>query len=351
MTQPGPAPKVSVCVPTFNRAAYLRESLPTLLRQDTGDYEVLVVDNDSTDDTAEVVRSFNDPRIRYVRNDRNLGSRGNWNRCIELAAGEYVAICHDDDLYAPAFVGACRTFLEDNPSVGFVHCGFDLIDAAGSQTSHYLAYPTTRVLPSAVVFRSFLSEIHNVGFSSVMARRSAYLEVGPFVADFLCADFDMWLRLAFRYDVGYISRCLVSYRAHAESTTHALSPFRWYEENLEIVERAIAMAAPAIPELNGERDRILAGVQACWARRCLREAVSRASQGNVEQCREYVQAASSLSNTATLRVQAAVVRVVLGPVATAPLRMARAVWRWFRRSPLRALLGFGRPGLERHADR
>lgn len=346
-----PAPKVSVCVPTFNRAAFLRESLPTLLQQDTDDYEVLVVDNHSTDDTAEVVRSFNDRRIRYVRNERNLGSRGNWNRCIDLAAGEYVAICHDDDLYAPAFVGACRAFLDDHPSVGFVHCGFTLIDGAGSRTSHYLAYPTTRVLRSAEVFRSFLSEIHNVGFSSVVARRSAYLAVGPFRTEFLCADFDMWLRLAFRYDVGYINRCLVSYRAHAESTTHALSPFRWYEENRQIVERAIAMAAPTMPELEAERERLLAGVQACWARRCLREAVSRASHGNVELCRDYVQAAASLANTTTLRWQAALARVVLGPVATAPLRLARTAWRRFRCSTLHALLVSGRPGLEGQADR
>lgn len=343
-------PKVSVCVPTFNRAAYLRESLPTLLRQDADDYEVLVVDNHSSDETPDVVRSFNDPRIRYVRNERNLGSRGNWNRCIELATGEYVAICHDDDLYAPAFISASRAFLDEHPTVGFVHSGFTLIDERGLPTRHFLAYPTSRVLPSADVFRSFLSEIHNVAFSSVMARRSAYLEVGPFETDFLCADFDMWLRMAFRFDVGYLSRRLVLYRAHDDSTSRAVSPFRWYEENRQIVERAVAMAAPQMPELTTERERILQRVQACWSGRCLREAISRASLGNVDDCRGYLEAAAALANTRALRVKVALATIFLRPAAM-PLRAIRRTWQRFRCSALHGFLVPGRARLESPIDR
>lgn len=344
-------PKVSVCVPTFNRAAYLRESLPTLLQQDADDYEILVVDNHSTDETGAVVRACADPRLRYVRNERNLGSRANWNRCIELATGEYVAICHDDDLYAPEFVGACRSFLDEHRSVGFVHCGFTLIDTGGAPTRHFLAYPTTRVLPSAAIFRTYLSDIHNVGFSSVMARRQAYLEAGLFETEFLCADFDMWLRLAFRYDVGYISRCLVSYRTHTESTSQTLSPFRWYDENRQIVERAIAMAAPRMPDLTRERGRILARVQACWAERCLREALSRMSHDNLETAREYMAAAGSLANTHGLRLRVRLARILLGRAAAGPLRLLRTASRRIRCSPIGGLLMTGRPRLEWRVNR
>jgi GT2 family glycosyltransferase len=288
--------------------------------------------------------------VRYVRNEQNLGSRGNWNRCIELAAGDYVAICHDDDLYDPGFVRASRAFLDEHPTVGFVHCGFTQIDERGAPTRHFLAYPTSGVLPSAEVFRLFLSEIHNVAFSSVMARRSAYLDVGPFVTEYLCADFDMWLRMAFRFDVGYLSRRLVYYRTHDNSTSRTLSPFRWYEENRQIVERAIAMAAPSMPDLPAQREAILHGVQGCWARRCLREAISRMSNGHVDECRCYLEAAASLANTHALRRQVAIAKVLVGPAA-APLRLARTAWRRYRCSSLHTFLMPGRPRFESPADR
>jgi glycosyltransferase involved in cell wall biosynthesis len=323
-------PKVSVCVPTFNRAGLLRESLSTLLAQDATDYEILVVDNCSTDDTGDVVRSFGDARIRYVRNERNLGSRGNWNRCIDLAAGDYVAICHDDDLYAREFVRECRGFLDEHPSVGFVHSGFTLIDADGVPTRRFLAYPASRVLPSAQIFRSFLAEIHNVGFSTVMVRREAYRDAGPFETDFLCADFDMWLRLAYRFDVGYISKSLVLYRTHSDSTTQTLSPFRWYDENRQIVERAIAMAAPRMPGLVADREQILARVQSCWSRRCLREAMSRISHGQVEAGREYLAAAAALANTRALRMKVRSARLLIGSAAAVPLGIMRTALRKVR---------------------
>lgn len=107
------SPKLSVCVPTYNRAEYLSQALHTLTVQTLREFELLVVDNCSTDGTASLVESLRNPRIRFHRNERNVGSRENWNRCLDLAGGEYVAICHDDDLYEPDFLrrGVSRRYL------------------------------------------------------------------------------------------------------------------------------------------------------------------------------------------------------------------------------------------------
>src|SRR3990170_1950083 len=96
MTNPSDRlPTVSLCVPTFNRAQALGRTLESLLRQTFTDFELVVVDNASSDDTTNVVRNFRDPRIRYYRTPTNLGLYPNWNRCLDLARGEYVAVYHD----------------------------------------------------------------------------------------------------------------------------------------------------------------------------------------------------------------------------------------------------------------
>lgn len=110
-------PQVSVCVPTFNRAHYLPQCLESILGQTFGDFELIVLDNASTVETAEVVARYREPRIRYYRNDQNLGQIPNINQGIALAAGGYVAVCHDDDVYAPTMLQRQAETLSRHPSV------------------------------------------------------------------------------------------------------------------------------------------------------------------------------------------------------------------------------------------
>ena len=84
------SPIVSVCIPTYNRAPLLAQAIQSVLGQTLQDFELLISDNASTDDTEAVVRSFDDPRIRYVRNEINLGGRANYDRCLQLASGSRV---------------------------------------------------------------------------------------------------------------------------------------------------------------------------------------------------------------------------------------------------------------------
>jgi glycosyltransferase involved in cell wall biosynthesis len=99
-------PLVSVCIPTYNGQAYLRECLESVLAQTFPDFEILVVDDHSRDDTLAILGEYakRDPRIRIARNPKNLGLVGNWNRCVELAKGEWIKFVFQDDLIAPTCV-------------------------------------------------------------------------------------------------------------------------------------------------------------------------------------------------------------------------------------------------------
>lgn len=94
-------PLVSVCIPTYRGADTIRATLESVLQQDYPSLEVWVIDDQSPDNTAEVVKALDDPRVHYVRNERNLGAQGNWDRCLELASGKYYKLLPHDDLLEP----------------------------------------------------------------------------------------------------------------------------------------------------------------------------------------------------------------------------------------------------------
>jgi glycosyltransferase involved in cell wall biosynthesis len=97
------SPVVSVCIPTYNGGKYLRETLDSVLAQTYKVFELLVVDDRSSDDTHDILREYSarDKRIRIVRNEKNLGLVGNWNRCVELAYGDWIKFVFQDDIIAP----------------------------------------------------------------------------------------------------------------------------------------------------------------------------------------------------------------------------------------------------------
>jgi glycosyltransferase involved in cell wall biosynthesis len=99
------APRVTIALATYNRAGYLHQAIESCLAQTFTDFELLVCDNASQDGTEAAVASFDDARVRYLRNGQNLGMVGNWNRCLTEARGELIANLCDDDLMLPDRVG------------------------------------------------------------------------------------------------------------------------------------------------------------------------------------------------------------------------------------------------------
>src|SRR5438132_9057879 len=95
------APAVSVCIPAYRGAAHIGEAIESVLAQSFADFELVVIDDASPDETAALVARYRDPRIRLLRNERNAGVQANWNRCLELARGRYFKLLPQDDLIAP----------------------------------------------------------------------------------------------------------------------------------------------------------------------------------------------------------------------------------------------------------
>ena len=123
MSSPPNGPLVSVCVPTYNGEPFLQAALDSASAQTFGDLEILVVDDGSSDGTPALVErhAADDPRVRLLRNERNLGLVGNWNRCLEAARGTWIKFLFQDDLLEPACVERMLALAsEDCP---FVVCG------------------------------------------------------------------------------------------------------------------------------------------------------------------------------------------------------------------------------------
>lgn len=248
-------PKISVCIPTYNRASYLGECLKSIIGQSMSDFEIIVSDNCSTDSTRDVAQQYNDPRVRYSRNEHNVGVTLNRNRCLDLAQGEYICILGDDDVYGPRFLERESAMLDQHPRVGFVHCAVYQIDAYGNRQRLVQAYPTDSVLEGTGEFLRYLGG-HNVCCSTVMVRRALHRQGEVYDPAYLCHDWLMWLQLAIRADVAYIAEPLVSMRVHTATTSSGLEPSRWCREFLAILEQGLSLAETTHASLLTSKDAV-----------------------------------------------------------------------------------------------
>jgi glycosyltransferase involved in cell wall biosynthesis len=265
----------------------LRGFLPSILNQRGVDFEIVISDNCSTDDTADVIAACADPRIRYYRNETNIGPFPNMNRLVTLARGEYVCIVHDDDVYSPEFLKRESEMLDRHPNVGMVHCAVHEVGADGAYRQTVRAYPTTRILPGQREFRRYLQG-HNVCCSSVMARRSLFHDAGPFDSRFLCADFLMWIKFALRADVAYIADPLLRMRVHHDTVTSWLNPSRWHDEFVAILEEGFALGVKVDPTLAADRAKVYRLAARAQGRRFLIAALAAVARGEFEVAEGYI---------------------------------------------------------------
>jgi len=216
---------VCICVPTYNAASTVRESLGSILGQTYVDMVVHVSDNASTDNTLEVIESISDPRLVIHRHHVNVGGEGNFTRCIQMAAGKYTAIFHADDIYEKEMVARQVAFLEANPDVDAVFTEAVTIDEDGTPFGFVGGVPKSNKKVTRLDFRELLTTMllyHNfLVCPSVMVRSEVYRDQIRQWGGFRSAsDVDIWLRLARSKPIAVLSERLMRYRISRQQFSH-----------------------------------------------------------------------------------------------------------------------------------
>jgi len=222
-------PKVSVCLPNYNYASFLQPCIDSVLEQTFSDFELLVVDDASDDDSVQIVQAYRDPRIRFHRHSRRLGAVPTWNHCLELARGEYLAFLCADDFFLSDKLRCQVEVLAADPAVGLVHTGGYWADESAEKESlfsavfpadlqRYLSADRCSAAPEEL--RSLAGGYNYIHLSSAMFRRCCVDEQGRFSEHFpYAADWDLWLRIAAHYGVTYLACPLAVYRRHGRNLT------------------------------------------------------------------------------------------------------------------------------------
>jgi glycosyltransferase involved in cell wall biosynthesis len=207
-----------VCIPTYRGAAHIAETIDSALAQTFTDFELVIVDDASPDETPQVVAAYRDPRLRYVRSERNAGVEENWNRCLRFARGRYFKLLPHDDLIAPDCLARQVAVLEADPDerLALVFCARRIIDDR-SRALITRRYPraASGVIPGRTAVRNcirsganLLGEPGGVLFRTALARR-----VGEFDTHLgLLTDLDYWARLLLHGDAYYVADRLASFR-------------------------------------------------------------------------------------------------------------------------------------------
>ena len=224
-------PKVSFVVPCYKLAHLLPECVNSILGQSFGDFEILIMDDHSPDDTPEVAATFGDSRVQHIRNDPNLGALRNYNKGIALSRGKYVwLISADDYLRSPRVLERYVQLLETQPNVGYVFCpGIGVRD--GKETG-VIRYSTLGGPDRVLRGHDFLATLlkgNLVLAPATLARRDCYERITYFPIDLRWAgepvdmiwggDWYVWLAFALHHDVGYFAEPMVCYREHALAMT------------------------------------------------------------------------------------------------------------------------------------
>jgi glycosyltransferase involved in cell wall biosynthesis len=217
------APMVSVCIPVYNGASYVAETISSVCRQTFRDIEIVVQDNASTDGTWQILSLLSrcDSRIKLARNSINVGMAGNWNAAMSRACGKYICLLSADDLFEPLFIEFCVRSLEENSAVGLVAANHTILTVQGQRRRRtWLPGMSMRLSPTLILLLNPFSINFTIFRKEIL--RDIRLPSGDiFSRDLYTCDYDLWMRLAERRVIAkYLSRCLGQYRWHDLNLSH-----------------------------------------------------------------------------------------------------------------------------------
>jgi glycosyltransferase involved in cell wall biosynthesis len=254
-------PTVSVCIPVYNGAAYIGEAIRSVLDQTYSDLELIVVDNVSTDGTADVVTGIEDPRLRLLRPSEHVAAVPNWTRAIAACEGRYVKLVCADDTLAPDNLERQVAALEAHSEAVLACAQRDIVDEAGRPLvrARGLAGMSGYVDGPDAIARCIRTGANPIGeAAAVLMRGDVLRRVGPWSDRFgYMSDIDMWFRLLEHGGLVAMPGALATFRVHSASWSNAVS--RQQARDTRALHRY--WAAQVGPRV-GRADRVIGAVQA-----------------------------------------------------------------------------------------
>jgi glycosyltransferase involved in cell wall biosynthesis len=272
-------PLVSVLMTAFNRANYIGEAIRSVLSSTFGDFELIVVDDCSSDGTVEIARQYEhtDPRVRVYVNEKNLGDYPNRNKAAGYATGKYLKYLDSDDLIYPHGLGAFAAAMESRPEAAFGLCSRLVQESE--------PFPIL-VPPQDSYRRHFFGQgFLDCGPSGVIIRRDVFTNLGGFSGKRMVGDFELWLKIAASYPLLVLPSSLIFWRIHEGQEFAAGMAQGIYMDNLlPLLENAIR--SPAAPLTEEEKDKIMRHYRKIVTRSVIRNAVKGKGLGNTGELRK-----------------------------------------------------------------
>ncbi len=212
-------PKVSVITAAYNHLKFIRQSVESVQAQTFRDFEHIVIDDGSSDGTADILQTFG--QITYVRQE-NRGAHAAINRGIHMSTGEYIGVVDSDDAWLPNKLELQVALLDANPEAGMVYSLAYFIDSEGNRRDESWLMGTPFDDPNQI-FEELLQR-NRIPVVTALMRRTCLDEVGFFSEQFKAlSDWDLWLRFCLQYPVLFIPEMLALYRVHQTNSWHELS--------------------------------------------------------------------------------------------------------------------------------
>ncbi|CAN5331668.1 hypothetical protein BH23BAC3_BH23BAC3_32640 [soil metagenome] len=206
-------PKLTVLMPVYNAEKYLREALESILEQTFADFEFLIIDDYSTDNSIDIVNSYKDNRIRLVRNVQNMGISKTLNKGIELASSDLIARMDADDISLPERLNKQYNYLQEHPDCSMVSSNVEVISENGERL--YLYQRESKLFYYNLTFYCWIYH------PSVMYRRQPIQDVGMYPPT-LSEDFHLWSKLIRKYSFYNMQEILIKYRMTKESVSNSV---------------------------------------------------------------------------------------------------------------------------------
>lgn len=237
-------PRATIVIPCYNYGRFLRECVDSVLAQTFEDWEAIVIDDASVDETPAVMAGFTDPRLTCLRHAENVGHIATYNEGYQMARGEFVVMLSADDRYKPDYLRRTIALFDAHPKVGLVYTPCEQIDANGKSLG---SRPIPHKQDGVHDELRWLMFDNYIPHSAAIARRCTLDDVGLYDPRYPRAgDWELWLRIGMKYKIGVVAEPLYDYRLHSVCGTFVPSyPQAAEQEAVEIVHRYLEH--PALP--------------------------------------------------------------------------------------------------------